>query len=129
MPYTLWVFLCIIAYIGGLGLIIWITPKLLTRSFDEGLFMGIAAMDIIGALLAFGAIVVIFAVFNGALAIRILSFVLLVGILAVTGRQALTSFRPRILSGTVQLSRIIAGVYCVLLAVASIFYMVQMFLS
>jgi hypothetical protein len=127
MSYFLWVVGSLIAYVGGLVIIWQITPRLLARSYDEGLFMAIAALDIVGALLAFGAVVVTFALFNGAIGIRIMDFILLVGILLLGIRMAWFSFRPRLLANTVRVSRVIAGVYCLCLAVAALYYIVQMF--
>ena len=127
MPYVLWTLASLIAYVGGLFLILRVTPRLLVRSYDEGLFMGIAALDILGALLAFGGVVILYALFNAALAIKVLNFFLLLGILAVTIRMALFSFRPRGLADTIQVSRILAGGFCLFLAAAAVFYIVQLF--
>jgi hypothetical protein len=127
MSYFLWVLVSLVAYIGGLIIIWQVTPRLLARSYDEGLFMAIAALDIVGALLAFGAVVVTFALFNGALGIRIMDFILLVGILFLGVRMAWFSFRPRLLANTVRVSRIIAAVYCLCLALAALYYIVQIF--
>jgi hypothetical protein len=129
MQSILWVLVSIIAYVAGLIIIMRVTPQLLSRSFDEGLFMGIAALDIIGAICAFGAVVVIYALFNGTLAIRILNFLLLAGILFVAARMSMSSFRPRVSSGTVQASRIIAGIYCLFVAAGAVFYMVELFMA
>jgi hypothetical protein len=128
MSYFLWVIGSLIAYIGGLVIIWQVTPRLLGRSYDEGLFMAIAALDIVGALLAFGAVVVTFALFNGAIGIRIMDFILLVGILFLGVRLALFSFRSSLMIHTVRVSRFIAGTYCLCLAVAALYYMVQMFI-
>ena len=127
MSYFLWVVGSLVAYIGGLVIIWQVTPRLLARSFDEGLFMAIAALDIVGALLAFGAVVITFALFNGAIGIRIMDFLLLVGILLLGVRMAWFSFRPRLLANTVRVSQVIAGVYCLCLALAALYYIVQMF--
>lgn len=128
MSYFLWVVVSIIAYIAGLAIIWQVTPRLLGRSYDEGLFMAIAALDIVGALLAFGAVVVTFALFNGAIGIRIMDFILLAGILVLGLRLAWFSFRPRLLANTVRVSRIIAGIYCLCLALAALYYIVQIFI-
>jgi hypothetical protein len=127
MQNFLWVFLSIVAYGGGL-LIIWrMTPRLLSHSFDEMIFMGFAALDILGALLVFGAIVLMFAMFNGALPVRVLNFLLLVGILAITVRTALYCIRPR--EGTTAVSRALTGGYSFFLSAAAVFYIVQIFVS
>jgi len=102
------------------------TPMLLARSYDEGLFMAIAAGDILGAILAFGGIVVIFAAFNGSTLVKVISVLLLLGVLLITGRLALFSLRPRYVAGTNKVSRIITGIYCICLVISSVYYMVQM---
>jgi hypothetical protein len=118
----------LVAYIGGLVTIWQVTPRLLGRSYDEGMFMAIAALDIVGALLAFGAVVVTLFLFNGAIGIKILDFILLVGILLLGLRMALFSLRPRLLTNTVRISRIIACIYCLCLALAALYYIIQMFI-
>jgi hypothetical protein len=127
MQNFLWVFVSIVAYVGGLLLIWRMTPRLLSHSFDEMVFMGFAALDILGALLVFGAIVLMFAMFNGAFPVRVLNFLLLVGILAITVRTALYCVRPR--AGTMAVSRALTGGYSFFLAAASVFYIVQIFVS
>jgi hypothetical protein len=128
MTYFLWVLGSLIAYAAGLAIIWQVTPRLLGRSFDEGLFMAIAALDIVGALLAFGAVVVTLFLFNGAIGIKIMDFLLLVGILLLGLRLAVFSLRPHLLTHTVRVSRIIACIYCLCLALAALYYIVQMFL-
>ncbi len=118
-----------VAYIAGLFLVVRMTPRLIGRSYDEGLFMGIAAADLIGAFLAFGAVAVTFIVFNGHIAIRVLDFVFLIGILAVALGQALVSLRRRGFQGTYLVSRFIVGGYCLFLAAGAIYYMVQLFVT
>lgn len=127
MQNFLWVLVSIIAYVGGLLIVMRMTPRLLSHSFDEMFFMGAAALDILGALLAFGAIVLTFALFNGAFPIRVLNFLLLVGILLVTMRIALYCIRPR--TGASTVSRALTGGYGFFLAAASVFYIVQIFIS
>ncbi len=127
MQYVLWVLFSFIAYGAGVYILLRVTPMLLHRQYDEGLFMGIAAMDILGSLLAFGAIVIPLALFNGALAVRILGVLFLIGILFVAARLARRSLQPRIITDTFRSSRIIAGVYSIFLAVAALYYIVQIF--
>lgn len=127
MQNFLWVLVSIVAYVVGLVIIGRMTPRLLTRSFDEMVFMGFAALDILGALLAFGAIVLIFSLFNGAPVARVFNFLLLVGILVVTVRTALYCIRPRV--GAAAVSRALTGGYGFFLAVAAVFYIVQLFIS
>src|SRR5258708_18565317 len=105
----------VIAYIFGLLIIITVTPRLLKLNFDEGLFMGIAAADVFGGILAFAPVGITFALFNGRFGIKILDFLLLVGILIVGLRMSLRSFRPRYPPGTFQVSRILAAEHCLLL--------------
>jgi hypothetical protein len=102
---------------------------LLSRAYDEGLFMGIAALDILGAMLAFGAVVVPLLIFTGALGAKIFDTFLLLGILLLTLRYALRSFRPQFASGTFRLSRILAGCYCLFLAAGAVYYIIAIFTS
>lgn len=128
MQIALLTLLSLLSYVGGLIIVSKITPKLLASSYDEGLFMGMAAVDIIGAIMAFGGVAVIYIIYNGGLGVKIVNFFLLVGILIVAARTALSSFRPRI-HHTVRTSRIIAGSYGICLVAAALFYMVQLFVS
>jgi hypothetical protein len=128
MPFALWTLLCLVAYIGGLIILLWVTPHLLLRSYDEGLFMGIAVADVFGGMLAFGGVVFIYGIFSGNFGSRVLDFLLLIGILVVGGRMSLGSFRPRYYSGTYVASRIIAGSYGLFLALAALFYIVILFI-
>ena len=117
----------LLAYIAGIVIILRTTPQLLTRSYDEGWFMGLAALDIVGALLVFGALALSYTLFSGAFGIKVLDFLLLVGILFVSLRMMFSSFRPRYAVGTFRVSRIAAGFYCLLLALASCSFLIQLF--
>src|SRR5579884_1115987 len=101
--------LSVIAYICGLVIILSMTPRLYKLSYDEGLFLAIAALDVIGAIFAFGAVEISFAAFNGAFGIRVLDFALLLGIFVVSLRVTLQSLRPYSTWGTFRVSRILAG--------------------
>ncbi|GCF11470.1 hypothetical protein [Dictyobacter arantiisoli] len=129
MSNFLWVLLSIIAYIAGLYIMLKTTPMLLARSYDEGLFMAIAAADILGAILAFGGIVIMYAIFNANVVIRVIDFLLLIGVLLITARLAMFCLRPRYIQGTNKISRILSGIYCIFLAVASVYYMIQLIVS
>jgi len=95
------------------------------------IFMGVAAMDILGALLAFGGIIIPLALFTGVLAIvfRVLGVLLLLGLLLVAVRLARRSFQPRVETGTFRVSRIIAGSYSIFLGLASLYYIVEIFIA
>lgn len=125
MQYVLLTLLSLVAYVGGLVIVVRVTPRLLSHSFDESYFVGMAALDIVGALLAFGGVILMFAMFNGNIAIKILNFLLFLGILAVALRIAVYCFRPRV--GTQTISRYVAGAYCLFLAIASVFCLFQLF--
>ena len=127
MQNLLWTFLSLVAYSVGLVVIVKLTPRLLVHTFDEGAFMGIAAAAIVGALVAFGAVVVTFA--NGNLLVRVLSFLLLLGILIVGIQLSLKSFRPRMPANTVTASRFMAGGFAVFLIVAALSLMVRLFVG
>ena len=127
MQYFLWTLASFISYVGGLALLIRATPLLFARSYDEGAFMGIAVLDILGALLAFGAVVITYNLFSGNLAIKILDFAFLLGIVAVSGRLAFASFKPRAAKNTFVASRVIAGGYTLFLIIASLYLLVLLF--
>ena len=126
MVYVLWTFACLILYIGGLIILIKVTPLLLTRAYDEGLFMAIAAGDIFGGLFVFGAVAVTFGLFSGIFPIRVLDFFLLLGIIFVGTRLLFRSFRAH-RARTITSSRIVAGVYCLALVLVSLYFMVLLF--
>ena len=130
MLFVLGTLASLIAYIGGLFIVIKVTPLLLSRQYDEGLFMGIAAADIVGGILAFAAVMVTFSLFNGTQNVitRIFDTVLLVGIFLIAVRMSLHSFRPRTVAGTFLISRILAGSFCLLLTLAAIYAIVLLFL-
>jgi hypothetical protein len=129
MQYVLWTLCCLVAYVGGLVIIARVTPRLLAWRFDEGWFMGIAALDILGALLSLGAAFVLYALFNGAVGIRVLDAFLLVAFSLIVGRLALYCFRGAISTKFVQSSRIIAGIFCTFLVFSAIFYIIQIFVA
>ncbi len=125
MPPILWFFLSIIAYVGGLTIFWKITPRLFALTFDEGLFMALAALDILGGLLAFSGVVVSLSAFYGSLGMKIVDFFLLLGIFWLALRMTLRSFRGR--GKAIQAGHIIAGSYSLFLSAASIFAIVQLF--
>ena len=129
MQYVLWTLASLVAYAGGLIMIMRITPLLLPRSFDEPWFTGIAVIDIIGAILAFGAVVVTYSLFSGAFAVRVLDFLLLIGIALAAGRTAFTCFRGYAGTQTLLVSRITATGYGIFLALAALYYILQLFMS
>jgi len=126
MLYVLWTLASLIAYVGGLIILVKVTPLLLTRSYDEGMFMAIAAGDVFGGLFVFGAVTLTFALFSGSFAIRALDFLLLLGIIIVNARLSYTSFRSSMLRKN-RASSIIAGSYCLLLVFAALYYLVLLF--
>jgi hypothetical protein len=98
----------------------------LIPSFDEGLFLLWAVLDIVGAILAFSAVAVTYIIFNGSLPVKIFDFFLLGGIIIVSVRTAYLCFRPQ-QQKAVFASRIIAGCYNLFLVVAALFYLSQLF--
>ncbi len=128
MQYVLWVVVSLIAYVAGVYILLRVTPMLPHRQYDDGFFMGIAALDIFGALLAFGGIIIPLLLFSGGIGIRIFSVLLLLGILFVAIRLTNRSLRPRTTAGTFRVSRIIAGVYSICIGLASLYYLVQVFI-
>ena len=129
MQYALWTLASLIAYAGGLLIIMRVTPLLLPRSFDELRFTGIAVIDIIGAILAFGAVVVTYSLFSGNFAVKVLDFLLLAGIIFVAGRTSLICFRARAGTQPLLVSRITATGYGLFLVLAAFYYIAQLFTS
>jgi hypothetical protein len=117
--------LCILAYIVGLVIIWKVTPRLLSHSFDELTFVGVAALDIAGAFLAFGAIVVTLGLFNGAFGIKLMDLLLLIGILAVS--VSMTLFCLRSHAKPFRISQCLAAAYCIFLVGAAVYYTIQLF--
>jgi len=128
MQIAVWTLIGLVAYVCGLWIVLTITPRLLKLRFDEGLFMGLAAAEIGGGMLAFAPLAITFALFNGSFGVKILDFLLLAGIFFVGLRMSLRSFRPRFPDQTYRVSRILVGGYCLLLLVASAYCIVLLFL-
>ena len=126
MPYVLWMLASLVAYAGGLVILLRVTPMLLSRAYDEGLFMAVAAVDILGGIFVFGAIAITFGLFSGTLGIRILDFFLLLGIFAVCAYLSYRTFK-RYGAKINPTSRVIAGVYCLLLGLAALCSIVLLF--
>ncbi len=120
---------CIVVYIGGLILLVKITPSLIKRAYDEALFIGIAAGAVFGAMLAFGAIGITYSVFNGGLSVRIFDALLLIILGIVALRTSIATFRPRYDSnlGTRRTSRIMAGSFFLALAATAVVVLVLLF--
>jgi hypothetical protein len=120
---------CLASYGGGLFLLRKVTPMLLKSRFDDVFFMGLAAAVIIGSLLAFAPIGVLFAYFNSALSVRIFDVILLLGIALVALRTAYRCFRPVYALDVVRLSGILAGSYYVLVLGLTAYALVLMFVQ
>ena len=127
MQYFLWTLLSIIAYIVGLVMLLQVTPRLFRFAFDEPAFIGVAALDILAGLLTFGTLFVTYSVFNGNFPIKVLDFFLLIGILAVSIRLALSDRKLRTITGTSIISWWLAEIYCLFLALASFYCIIQLF--
>jgi len=126
MSYTLWTFFCLAAYIIGIVVLLLATPRLLRYSYDQLAFTGFAALEIIGGLCVFGAVAITYGLFSGSFAIKLLDFLLLVGILIVGSSLSYRSFRSRQRDG-VRATRVIAGIFCLLLVLAAVYYIALLF--
>ena len=123
----LWTFVCFCAYVGGVVILVKVTPLLLSCNFDEGYFMAIAAADVFGGMFVFGAVAITFALFNGTFAIRLLDFFLLLGIIIVAFGLSYRCFRsPRTIKAD-PVSRVVASGYALFLGLAALFYLVLLF--
>src|SRR5579884_1208914 len=121
-------FLGLLAYVCGIVMITVITPRILKHQYDELRFMGYAAADIIGGLFVFAPVAVTFGLFNGAFAVRVLDFLLLVGIIILGASMARRSLRPRFPQGTFLVSRMLSGGYAVLLLALACFALILLFI-
>jgi hypothetical protein len=119
--------LCLVSYGGGLVALHRVTPMLLKRRFDDVFFMGLAAAIIIGSLLAFAPVGIIFAFFNSTLAVRIFDVILLLGIVIAVARIAYRCFRPGYTMEVVRLSGILAGSFYLLVLGLAVYAIVLMF--
>ena len=127
MLYVLWTLTCLCAYIGGLVILVKVTLLLLSRNFDEGYFMAIAAADVLGGMFVFGAVAITFSLFSGVFAIRLVDFFLLLGIVIVAFMLSYRCFRPRSASKAHPISRFGASGYCLFLGLAALCYLGLLF--
>src|SRR6266849_7834322 len=123
------VVLCLAAYGGGLVVLRNVTPLLLKRKFDDVLFMGLAAVLILGSLLAFAPIGVMLAFFNSTTSVRIGDTMLLLVMVIVVTRITFRCFRPGYKMVVVRLSGILAGSYYLLVLGLAIYAIVLMFVQ
>jgi hypothetical protein len=128
MQPVVWTIIGLVAYVCGLVIVLIMTPRLFKLRYDEALFMGIAVAVVSGGIMAFAPLAITFALFNGSIGVKIVDFLLLAGIFAVGLSMSLRSFRPRYAGGTFQVSRILAGSYCLLLLVVSMYCIFLLFL-
>jgi hypothetical protein len=121
---------CTITYSAGLVLLVKIMPGLLKRAYDDALFIGVAALAILGAMLVFGSIGITFDIFSGTLFVRLFDALLLCILLLIALRTAMGAFRPRygIGVGTYRVSRIMTGSFFLALACAAIYILVLLFI-
>src|SRR5947209_8147021 len=121
MQPVVWTLIGLVAYVCGLVIVFTMIPRLWKFNFDEWMFMGLAVVVVSGGIMAFIPLGITFALFNGSLGVKIIDFLLLVGIFVVGLRMSLRSFRSRYAGGTFQVSRILAGSFCLLLLAASVY--------
>lgn len=113
---------CLVAYVVGLFLLVRIMPRLIKRAVDDALFIGVAALAILGAMLAFGAIGVTFALFSGTLGVKIMDALLLLILGIITLRTSVNAFSPPRYANnqnTNRASRVMTGSFFLLLTIAA----------
>ena len=128
MQAVFWTLIGLIAYVCGFVIVAAMTPRLWKFRYDEWMFMGYAVAVVAGGILLFVPLGITFALFNGSFGVKIFDFLMLVGIFVVGLRMSLRSFRPRYASGTFQVSRILAGSFCLLLLATSVYCIILLFL-
>jgi len=128
MSYVLWTLACLCVYVGGLVILMFVTPLLLSRDYDEGFFMAIAAADVFGGMFVFGSVAFIFALYSGAFAARLLDVFMLLGIVIVAFSLSYRCLRSQKAAHAHPVSRFIASGYCLFLGLAALFYLVLLFM-
>jgi len=126
MQAFLWLLVCLVAYIVGLVIIVRITRRLLFCSYDDVKFMAFAVLDILGAFLVFGSIVISLGIFDGNVGIRSLDFILLVVVILITASVAFSCFRNG-RQGVQFISRYGASIFCLFLSLAALYEIVGLF--
>ena len=126
MQAFLWMLVSLVAYIVGLILVVQVTRRLLVCSYDDVRFMIFAVLDILGAFLIFGSIVLSLGIFEGNISIRALDFILLVIVILVAGRVAISCFR-NYRRGIQFVSRYGAGIFCLFLSLAALYEIIGLF--
>ena len=128
MQLVVWTLIGLLAYVCGFVIVLIMTPRLWKFRYDEWMFMGYAVVVVAGGILLFVPLGITFALFNGSFGVKIFDFLMLIGIFVVGLRMSLRSFRSRYASGTFQVSRILAGSFCLLLLAASVYCIALLFL-
>jgi hypothetical protein len=128
MSYVLWTLACLCVYVSGLVILMIVTPLLLSRDYDEGFFMAIAAADVFGGMFVFGSVAIIFALYSGVFAARLLDFFLLLGIVIVAFSLSYRCSRSQKAVQAHPVSRFVASGYCLFLGLAALFYLGLLFM-
>ncbi|MBX5455781.1 MAG: hypothetical protein IRZ31_02670 [Thermogemmatispora sp.] len=130
MSIFLFILLSLLVYIAALVALVRATGRLRYYRFDEAGFLGMAALDIVAGILLFSAVATPLVLLTGSTVEsvegRVLAFLLLLGIILVSGAAAWRSLGWSPSSQT--LSRLLGGIYCLLLALAALVCMVLIFL-
>jgi hypothetical protein len=126
MSIVVWTIIALVGYVVGQGILLRVTPRILVHTYDEPVFMAFATAEIFGGLFVFGAVAITIGLYNGSFGIKIVDFLLLLGIVIVCTSILLSNFRA-FRPGVVRSSRVATSLYCLLLALAAIYYIVVLF--
>ncbi|WP_052888952.1 hypothetical protein [Thermogemmatispora carboxidivorans] len=130
MSIFLFILLGLLVYIAALVVLTRATARLRYYRFDEAGFLGMAALDIVAGILLFSAVATPLVLLTGnnveIIEGHVLALLLLLGVVLVAGVMAWRSLGWTPSSQT--LSRLLGGLYCLLLAVAALVCMVLIFL-
>lgn len=121
MPWTL-TFVSLGIYIVGLIMLTRSSSSIVRRAFDEALFTAVSAIAILGAMLTFTAVAVTYFAWSGSFGARLLDIILLFILFIITIRTSFSTFRPRsgIGIGSYRISRVMAGIFYLLLSIAAV---------
>lgn len=129
MSPALWGVFCFVSFCGGALILLFVTPRLLKYAFDDPFFIGLAAAIIIGGVLLFAPVGIIYAISNGSPGARFVDILLLAligGIAVLVGRRCVW---PPVSAVVNQVTGILAGSYCALLVLVALYLLAMIVVS
>lgn len=126
MDKALWVIIGLVLYVVGMIVFRKYTPKLTGYAVDQPQFLGYASVVIIAGIMLFGSVVLTVGALNGNLFIKVVNFFLMAFLFFMGVRLGLYCLRLRTKHS---ISRILSASYCFFLSGASIYGIIQLFIT